>query len=77
MLNKLDKEKLSSDLIPLANVDFVKVTIKESDQFVGYLQARLWYWAADCTSASIVWRTSCSGKGQLSLRALFVGPFQD
>ena len=60
---------------------FHHLSIEESDKLVGELTVRMRFWGAECTqqgrSAGIVWRASSSGKGQLSLRAVVVGPFQD
>ena len=53
----------------------------EADKFVRVLSGKLMHWATKCTtdgtSAGSVIRATCSGKGQLSVEAILIGPFQD
>ena len=53
----------------------------EADNFLRSCQSRLMEWGARCTqlqkTAGSVLRASCSGRGQLSVHPVLVGPFQD
>ena len=60
---------------------FQHLSPAEADKFVRVISGKLMHWAAKCTtdgtSTSSVVRATCSGKGQLSIGAILMGPFQD
>ena len=60
---------------------FQHLSAAEADKFVRVLSGKLMHWVAKCTtdgtSAGSVVRATCSGKGQLSIEAILMGPFQD